>query len=457
MATTRCSIVPRFLVGVVLGVFLAGSGQYAVAAEFAKTTLPLRVSQSGRYLEDSAGQPFLYHADTAWMLFLKLSSEEAAHYLARRQEQGFNVVQVQLTGFLGMRNQAGELPFDEHHDLGHPNARFFEHVDKVITYAEQRNLVLAIAPLWSGCCGEGWAGTDKDGGPKPLNQAGPQQCCEFGRWLGDRYGAFKNVVWILGGDNDPDNAREEIRQLGKGLKESAPRQLITHHAASSHSSTDVWPADEPWLDLVIVYTYFRGFNKAWNKQQPDVYEVCRKEWNEQGIRPFLLGESTYEGEHDAWGNDLQIRKQAYWAVLSGACGQAYGSANWSFPDGWRDRLDLPGATSLEHLRSLMEARQWWSLRPDLGDRLVTDGRGEYARNDLVVAAIGDDESSCLVYIPTRRTITINLPLLKPGKKRFLWFDPRAGSLSSPQEVEGGPAVTFSSPGEGDWVLILENQ
>jgi len=71
----------------------------------------------------------------------------------------------------------------------------------------------------------------------------------LGRWLGQRYGKFNHVMWILGGDIDPDNARSEIRALGLGLKESAPQQLITYHASSSHSSTDIWPADEQWLDL----------------------------------------------------------------------------------------------------------------------------------------------------------------------------------------------------------------
>ena len=182
--------------------------------------LPLRIAPSGRYLEDSAGRPFLYHADTAWMLFLKLTEEEAAEYMAHRRTQGFNVIQVQLTGFLGARNVAGELPFDEVHDLSRPNEAFFAHVDRVIARAEQLNLVLAVAPLWSGCCGEGWAGRGKDGHIKPMNQFGPGACHQLGRYLGQRYGRSANLIWILGGDNDPDNARQEIRELGRGLKES---------------------------------------------------------------------------------------------------------------------------------------------------------------------------------------------------------------------------------------------
>lgn len=45
------------------------------------------------------------------MLFLKLTEAGAKNYLARRKQQGFNALQVQLTGFRSMTSRAGELPF----------------------------------------------------------------------------------------------------------------------------------------------------------------------------------------------------------------------------------------------------------------------------------------------------------------------------------------------------------
>ena len=277
-------------------------------------TFPLKVSENRRHLADQRGTPFLYNADTPWMLFTKLSEPEAKEYIARRKEQGFTALQVMLTGFLGMTNLAGELPFagtPPEQDFAQPNEKFFAHVDRVVTETQRQGLLLAIAPLWSGCCGEGWAGKEKNGALKPLNANGADKSRELGRWLGQRYGKFDKVLWILGGDNHPNNARAEIRALGLGLKDTAPKQLITYHAASSHSSTDVWPADERWLYVSMVYSYFRSFNKAWNKNQPDVYEVSHAEFAKIPVRPFFLGESTYEGEQGAWGSALQARKQAY--------------------------------------------------------------------------------------------------------------------------------------------------
>ncbi|RIK81981.1 MAG: hypothetical protein DCC67_07725 [Planctomycetota bacterium] len=429
--------------------------QIAVSAEPA---FPVRVSENRRHLVDAHGAPFLYHADTPWMLFLKLTEGEAKDYMARRKAQGFNALQVQLTGFPGMTNRAGELPFagtPPEQDFARPNEKFFAHVDRVMHEAQRQGMLLAVAPLWSGCCGEGWAGRDKQNRPGPLHANGPDKTREFGRWLGRRYGTFDNVLWILGGDNDPDNARAEIRALGLGLKDAAPRQLITYHAASTHSSTHVWPADESWLDVSMVYSYFRGFDKAWNKNQPDIYEVSHAEFAKIPVRPFFLGESTYEGEHGAWGSALQARKQAWWCVLGGGCGHAYGSPNWNMPDHWRDLLELPGANSLKHLRDLLESKAWWTLVPDVDNVVAVQGRGLYAKNDYAVTALAHDGSFALSYLPTKRALTIDLARISGARVAAHWFNPRSGELSRIGEFANEQQHAFEPPAEGDWVLVLD--
>jgi hypothetical protein len=430
----------------------------AFASALAGPAFPLKISENRRHLVDQRGTPFLYQADTPWMLFTKPTEREAKEYLARRKEEGFTVLQVMLTGFLGMTNHAGDLPFagtPPEQDFARPNENFFAPVDRVIEEARHQGMLLAIAPAWSGCCGEGWAGKEKDGTPKPMNKNGAEKSRDLGRWLGHRYGKFDNVMWILGGDIDPYNAREEIRALGLGLKDTAPQQLITYHASSSHSSTDIWPADERWLDVSMVYTYFRGFNKAWNKNQPDVYEVSHAEFAKTPVRPFFLGESTYEGEHDAWGSGLQVRKQAYWCMLGGGFGHAYGSPNWQLPANWREVLELPGAKSLKHLRSLFESRPWWRLRPDVENLVAVAGRGAFATNDYAVTALADDGSFAMAYLPTRRTLTIDFTKISGDRVNVSWFNPRNGETTH-VEVHDKARRIFEPPGEEDWVLVLDD-
>ena len=433
--------------------FLATVVCMAAAPDF-----PLKVSENRRHLVDQRGAAFLYNADTPWMLFTKLTEAEAKEYIVRRKEQGFTAFQVMLTGFLGMTNLAGELPFagtSPEQDFARPNEAFFSHVDRVVAEAHRQGILLAIAPAWSGCCGEGWAGKEKNGALKPLNANGAVKSRELGRWLGKRYGKFDNVLWILGGDNDPNNARAEIRSLGLGLKDTAPQQLITYHAASTHSSTDVWPADERWLDLSMVYSYFRGFNKAWNKNQPDIYEVSHAEFAKIPVRPFFLGESTYEGEHGAWGSAVQARKQAYWCLLGGGFGHAYGSPNWNFPASWREVLELPGANSLKHLRALLESRPWWKLMPDVNSVFAVDGRGAFATNDYALTALADDGSFALSYLPSKRALTIDLTKLSGERVVASWFNPRTGETTRIGDLTDKKHHAFDPPGDGDWVLVLE--
>jgi hypothetical protein len=288
-----------------------------------------------------------------------------------------------------------------------------------------------------------------------MNKNGADKARDLGRWLGKRYGKFDHVMWILGGDSDPFNAREEIRALGLGLKDSAPRQLITYHASSSHSSTDIWPADERWLDVSMVYTYFRGFNKAWNKDQPDVYEISHAEFAKTPVRPFFLGESTYEGEHGAWGSAVQARKQAYWCVLSGGFGHAYGSPDWRLPENWREVLELPGANSLKNFRSLFESRPWWRLRPDVKNLVAVEGRGPFATNNYAVTALADDGSFAISYLPTPRTLTIDLTKISGDRVDAFWFNPRTGEATR-TDVQDKTRHHFDPPGEGDWVLVLDD-
>ena len=180
-------------------VVLALTGCAMVKSSAAAPSFPLQPSPDRRCLVDSKGAPFFYSADTPWMIFTKLTEAEAKSYIAHRKQQGFTALQVTLTGFLGMTNLAGELPFAGtplEQDFAQPNERFFAHVDSVVREAGRQGMLLAIAPAWSGCCGEGWAGKEKDGSPKPMNRNGVEKSRECCRYLA-RVG-FKGRAATLG-------------------------------------------------------------------------------------------------------------------------------------------------------------------------------------------------------------------------------------------------------------------
>ena len=415
---------------------------------------PLALSNNKRHLVDNHGKPFLYNADTAWMLFLNLSKEEALEYLIKRKSQSFNVIQVILLGFADKENKTpanryGQRPFLAENNFATPNPVYFNHVKWVIAKADSLDLALSIAPLWAGCCGEGWSGKGK---AMELNK--PEGNLKFGEYLGKTFGKFKNVLWISGGDNDPNTDKDNYRQLGMGIKKYAPHQLITYHASSSHSSTDVWEK-ESWLDFSMIYTYFRGFIGAWTKDQPDVYEIAWKEYKKPVIKPFILGESTYENEHGSIGSALQVRKQAYWAILGGATGHAYGSPLWRCDAQWRNYMDLPGGVSLKYFYSLFNSLKWDQLRPDTDKRVAVDGNGPFAANDYSTTAIAADGTFLVSYLPDPRTLSIDLNQLKGKSLKAIWYNPVTGEKHAAEKLPAQQVVKLSPPeGYHDWVLII---
>ncbi|MGD1889955.1 MAG: DUF4038 domain-containing protein [Cyclobacteriaceae bacterium] len=422
------------------------------APVLAQLAFPLSISENQRYLVDADGQPFLYQADTPWFLFFKLTMPEVKEYMQARKDQGFNALQVMLTGGKGLESIYGELPFNNNYDLAQPNEKFFQRVDSIVIEAQRQNLLLALVPLWSGCCRTDYAGADAEGNPLPLNSNGVEKARAYGEWVGNRYGNYDHIMWVLGGDNDPFNAWEEIEAMAEGLHRTSKNQLFTYHASSTHSSTDVFP-NADWLDVSMVYTYFRGFNKAWNKIQPDVYEVCFDEYQKTPARPFFLGESTYEGEHDDWGSALQARKQAYWAVLSGATGHAYGSPNWHIPANWREVLQFPGATSMQHLPSVLKSIGWPQLQPDWLGTFVIQGDGGYATNDYAVTAFSNDKSSAITYIPSGLEIQVDLSLISSKKVKLNWYNPRSGQTTTIGTYTTTEQPQLMTPDKQDWILL----
>ncbi len=422
----------------------------------AQAIFPLSVSENQRYLVDAEGKPFLYQADTPWFLFFKLTLPEVREYMQARKEQGFNTLQIMLTGGKGLKNIYGELPFHNNYDLAQPNEKFFQRVDSIVVEAQNQSLLLALVPLWSGCCRTDYAGQDVDGNPLPLNRNGVEKARAYGEWVGNRYGNYDHIIWVMGGDNDPFNAMEEIEVMADGLHRTSNNQLFTYHASSTHSSTDVFP-NADWLDVSMVYTYFRGFNKAWNKIQPDVYEVCYDEYQKTPVKPFFLGESTYEGEHDEWGSALQARKQAYWAVLSGATGHAYGSPNWHLRDDWRNVLQFPGAESLKHLPPLIKSFGWPNLQPDWLGTFIIRGDGGYATNDYAITAFLADSSRAVTYVPSGRELQLNLSEMSGKTVELSWFNPRSGNTISINTYSFSAKPTITTPDQQDWILLSNAQ
>jgi hypothetical protein len=171
--------------------------------------------------------------------------------------------------------------------------------------------------------------------------------------------------------------------------------------------------------------------------------------------PFFLIETIYEGEHNA--SQVQIRRQAYWALLCGATGQIMGNRPiWLFDPGWQAAMDAQGSQDMARLKALFVSRPWYELVPDQKHEVVVDGLGEFRGLDYLAAARTHDGSTVIAYLPNSRPFTVDLGKVAGTSAVGWWYNPRTGKSTEAGKFATGAKQKFTPPAEGDWVLVLDD-
>ncbi len=425
----------------------------------------LKVSDNKRYLVTGDGKAFFWLGDTAWELFHRLTREEADLYLKNRADKGFTVIQaVALAELDGLHdpNAYGEKPL-ENDDPTKPREGYFQHVDYIINRAGELGLFIGLLPTWGDKISK-----DKWGaGPEIFNVDNART---YGRWIGNRYKNKKNIIWILGGDRNPDEKGIAIwRSMAAGIEEGVggkDKALMTFHpqpnSLEDGGSSKYFHNDE-WLDMNMFQTGHCRENNIWDRIQV-VY-------NRAPFKPVLDGETLYE-DHPVCFNakDLgissayDIRKHAYLDVFAGACGHTYGCHDvWQmyapnrtpvngphFP--WYVALDLPGAAEMKYLRRLIESRPMLERVPD--QSLIKDAMGA---NDRIQATRGKDY--LFVYSTQGKPITVNMGKIAGKEVISFWYNPKNGETKDGSRVSNTGQQTFTPPTTGygnDWVLVIDD-
>jgi hypothetical protein len=411
---------------------------------------PLKVSENHRYLVDSKGKPFFLLGDTPWFL-QKLPLEDVRQVLDDRKAKGFNTLFLEILddSRLPSRDAYGHVAFEPELNITRPVEAYWKYADTVMEEVTKRGFFVIMSDLWYGA-GKGlW-----------MHHVTPESARTYGHFLGRRYARFQNLMWMHCGDRNPDQRLAECaNELALAIRQEAPHHRHTAHMSHEFSSADFFNR-EPWLDVNMAYTYAASY-----------LQVTKEYQRKDPIRPVILGETGYEGEPnaiellpDAKRGDLwtphHIRRNAYWAILSGVCGYCAGTRLWRFESNWRDVLNVKSSQQAPFLRRLLESRPWWRLIPDTKHELVTAGFGQWKQADYVPAALADDGLLAMVYLPGGGMIQVAMDRLQ-GPVDASWFDPASGQY---QSVEGSPFDNqskrdFTSPGrnsagDSDWALIL---
>ncbi len=423
---------------------------------------PLRISATGRYFVDVDGAPVLIQGDAAWSVLVGPTREDAQRYLDDSAAKGFNAIIVNLIEKYftedAPRNAYGEEPFDVPGDFATPNEAYMAHAEWVIGEAERRGILVFLVPSYLGYpephgYGPQYGFDIPDGWNAEVLANGVDKCRAYGRYLGERFGRFSNIIWTMGGDRDPGAALEHVRAMAAGIGEVDDSHLFSAHVLPESSPFEQYPAD-PWLAIDFTYSYHI------------VHAQLMKHYLRAPARPNIMIESTYEYDHNA--SDVQIRRQAYWSILCGGAGQFMGSRGmWNFAPDWQAMLDSPGRVAQSHLHKLFARHPWWELVPDLSradeyvpwrdaslSPFITAGVGELRGLDFASAARTADGRLAIVYLPTPRPITVDLTQMSGGSVSVAWFDPITGSDIRGEDRATTPGAEFIPPSDQDWILVI---
>ena len=428
----------------------------ATAAGAYAPAYPVKAGPTGRYLVDQNNVPFMIVGDSPHDLIVNLSEADADAYFADRQAHGFNAawIQVLCNTYEEARSDGstydGIIPFTTPGDLSTPNPTYFQRVDDMINLAAKHNITVFLGPIETG----GWLAT--------LKHNGAANAYNYGLYLGNRYKNFPNIVWLNGNDfqtwtNPTDDA--DVTAVADGIKAEDPNHIQTVELNYNVSSSLDDPNWAPIVSLNAAYTYY-----------PTYAEVLHA-YNQSASVPVFMVEANYEFENNTgmdYGSPATLRRQEYWTMLSGAAGQLYGNHyTWTFLAGWQSYLDTPGVAQLQCMTALFAPRPWYNLVPDQSHTVVTAGYGTFSStgslgsNDYLTAARTPDGSLVMAYMPTIRTITVDMSNLS-GSATAQWYDPSNGTYTA---IAGSPFANtgtqqFTPPGNnsdgaGDWVLVLE--
>lgn len=431
----------------------------------------LQVSAGGHYLQTVDGKPFFYLGDTAWELFHRLNREEALHYLKNRADKGFNVIQAvalaEVDG-VGIPNAYGYRPLIDRNPAAPDckdgeNNDYWDNVDFIIGNANKLGLYVGLLPTW-GCW---W--NDKNAIFNVKNAE------EYGRWLARRYAKY-NIIWILGGDRNPDarDKQDIIRAMARGIRSVDRDNLITFHPTGWQSSSK-WFHGDKWLS-------FNGRQSGHNQRYNSNMQII-DDFRRTPCKPIVELEPLYEDhplefkpDNEGHSCSWDVRRTLYWSVFYGSAGITYGHHSvWQMYDSekspypinrplmtWREALDRPAAGQAVYLKRLIESRPYFSRVPApqfiVDDKVWSSvpGAGRYR----FVATMDDAGSYAMVYAPIGRTFSVNASMLKGEKLVAWWYSPRSGKARKIGKfVNDGSRLSFTPPMDGealDWVLVIDD-
>ncbi|HET7545424.1 MAG TPA: DUF4038 domain-containing protein [Polyangiaceae bacterium] len=430
----------------------AGAGGSAPVAT-GSVAFPLKFSANKRYLVDQNNVPFLINQASSWGLIQSLSTADATDYLDALKQRGFNAVLVSIISYdVRMAgnppNWQQTSPFKTQWDYSSYNEDYFAHADAVINLAKARGMLVALVPSYLGYVGEPTQGWFDE---MLSSNNGVAKSLAYGRFLGQRYKGFSNVIWVAGGDNTPAAGSElenRLKAIVDGIRES-DSHFWTAHWDSVSRPNGVISTDNP------TFASYMNINGYYAYNSEITYLRNLESYNRQPVMMHYNLDQSYEGEPG--GTVENIRRKAYDVMLMGGAGSSFcaGQAWWAFYN-WRNKMDTPGTQQTQLWYRLFSSRAWYDLVPDQAHTVVMGNLGYEGYADYVVAARTSSGSTVMAFTPTSRPLTVDLTKVSGTQAKAWWYSPSNGQSTLIGIFATTGKKDFTPPTAGDWLLVIDD-
>ncbi|MGZ8900994.1 MAG: glycoside hydrolase family 140 protein, partial [Limisphaerales bacterium] len=248
--------------------------------------------------------------------------------------------------------------------------------------------------------------------------------------------------------------------------------LMTFHPPGGNGSSQ-WFHGEEWLDFNMRQNgHVTEFNARYSQTKAD--------YDKAPTKPVIDAEPIYEDHPISFnakefGHSIaaDVRRPLYWNLFSGAFGHTYGHHSvWQmYSEGktpinaplmpWHEAIDQPGAAQMQFGRKLIESRPFLTRVPD--DNVIVTGKVATsipgAGQKRLVATRDLAGTYAMIYTPVGRKFSVNMDVIKGGKVKAWWFNPRTGKAEAIGQFENKGTREFNPPNPGemlDWVLVLDD-
>ncbi|MEG1104991.1 MAG: DUF4038 domain-containing protein, partial [Oscillospiraceae bacterium] len=338
----------------------------------------LKVGPQGRYLCHADNEPFFWLGDTHWHFALhekfnesndKRFESQFKAVVDKRVKQGFNVYQCNFHCEAAPREGTQDLYFIKQCDSLVPNLEFLQNdLDKKMEYLANNGFCIAAGLSW-------FISAFAPGAENYYTDAA--------RYIIARYGAYP-MLWTLAGEvgGYSSEMREQSISFWRKIAKIIEKHDCYGHLQTAHYTNERpfanYYQDENWFDFTL--------NQAGHGDYPIDARAYRLHRKDYPAKPFIESESMYENVLTLEANGrrcatpFMVRRVAYTAIQSGACGYTYGAQGmwhlqWDKPlpnapslgfgvfNPWYEAIDFPGADQMTFIKGFYKSVNWYKLKP----------------------------------------------------------------------------------------------